>query len=146
MNKIVRGSAVSTPSAVEKFDQEAASLPNPQTKSKPVGGAVPSPDGDFQNSTPTSCSGKNPNPPNLKMFEREDWTFRTGDQKFSKLKPQPGSEIFTKFANVKSRVGWTAECQQQLRVRWDRGDKVSAVAKAFGCKVGAINVARARFG
>ena len=29
---------------------------------------------------------------------------------------------------------------------WDRGDKVAAIAAALGCKVGAINVARARFG
>jgi hypothetical protein len=29
---------------------------------------------------------------------------------------------------------------------WDRGDKVAAIAAALGCKVGAVNVARARFG
>ena len=65
---------------------------------------------------------------------------------FSKLNRQSGSEIFTKFADVKSRTGWTAERQRQLRKLWDRGDKVSVIAEALGCKVGAINVARARFG
>jgi DNA topoisomerase VI subunit B len=29
---------------------------------------------------------------------------------------------------------------------WDRGDKAPAIAAALGCKVGAVNVARARFG
>ncbi len=29
---------------------------------------------------------------------------------------------------------------------WDRGDKAATIAAALGCKVGAINVARARFG
>jgi hypothetical protein len=29
---------------------------------------------------------------------------------------------------------------------WDRGEKTSAIAAALGCKVGAVNVARARFG
>jgi hypothetical protein len=29
---------------------------------------------------------------------------------------------------------------------WARGDKAPAIAAAFGCKVGVINVARARFG
>jgi hypothetical protein len=29
---------------------------------------------------------------------------------------------------------------------WDHGDKVPAIAAALGCKVGAVNVARARFG
>jgi DNA topoisomerase VI subunit B len=29
---------------------------------------------------------------------------------------------------------------------WERGDKASAIAEALGCKVGAVNVARARFG
>jgi hypothetical protein len=33
-----------------------------------------------------------------------------------------------------------------LQGMWDRGDKVPAIAAALGCKVGAINVARARFG
>ena len=36
--------------------------------------------------------------------------------------------------------------QQLLREMWDRGDKTSAIAEALGCKVGAVNVARARFG
>jgi signal transduction histidine kinase len=29
---------------------------------------------------------------------------------------------------------------------WDRGDKAPAIAAALGCKAGAVNVARARFG
>jgi hypothetical protein len=29
---------------------------------------------------------------------------------------------------------------------WDRGDKAAAIATALGCKLGAVNVARARFG
>jgi hypothetical protein len=33
-----------------------------------------------------------------------------------------------------------------LRKKWDRGDKVAVIAAALGCKVGAVNVARARFG
>ena len=69
-----------------------------------------------------------------------------GPQGFSKLKPRPGSEIFTKFADVKSRIGWTAERRQLLQEMWDRGDKAPAIAAALGCKVGAVNVARARFG
>ena len=55
------------------------------------------------------------------------------------------TEIFTKFANVKSRVSWTAERRQQLQEMWDRGDKAPVIAAALGCKVGAVNVARARF-
>ena len=34
----------------------------------------------------------------------------------------------------------------KLREMWDRGEKASAIAAALGCKVGAVNVARARFG
>ena len=69
------------------------------------------------------------------------------DLRFSLLlNRQSGSEIFTKFADVKSRIGWTAERQQRLRETWDRGDKASVIAAALGCKVGAVNVARARFG
>ena len=64
----------------------------------------------------------------------------------ARLNRQPGSEIFTKFADVKSRISWTAERQQLLREMWDRGDKASVIAEALGCKVGAVNVARARFG
>ncbi len=67
------------------------------------------------------------------------------DQEFSKLKPGPETEILTKFGNVKSRISWTAERQQKLRDMWDRGDKPTVIAEALGCKVGAINVARARF-
>jgi DNA topoisomerase VI subunit B len=65
---------------------------------------------------------------------------------FSRLKPQPGSEVFTKFNDVKSRMSWTAERRRLLQKMWDRGDKAPAIAAALGCKVGAINVARARFG
>ena len=62
------------------------------------------------------------------------------------LNRRSGSEIFTKFADVKSRIGWTAKRQRLLRKMWDRGDKASVIAAALGCKVGVINVARARFG
>jgi DNA topoisomerase VI subunit B len=65
---------------------------------------------------------------------------------FSKVKRRPGSEIFTKFDDVKSRVSWTLDRRRLLTEMWDRGDKVSAIAGALGCKVGAVNVARARFG
>ena len=68
------------------------------------------------------------------------------DQRFSLLKPETGSEVFTKFADVKSRISWTAERQNQLREMWDRGDKAPVIAAALGCNVGAVNVARARFG
>ena len=64
----------------------------------------------------------------------------------SKLKPGSGSEIFTKFDNVKSRISWTSERRQLLQTMWDRGDKVPAIADALGCKAGAIAVARSRFG
>jgi hypothetical protein len=75
---------------------------------------------------------------------RRDATESTA--RFSKLKSQPGSQIFTNFADVKSRIGWTAERRQQLQEMWDRGDKAPVIAAALGCKVGAISVARARFG
>jgi hypothetical protein len=65
---------------------------------------------------------------------------------FSKVNRGPKSEIFTKFADVKSRVSWTDERRQLLQEMWDRGDKAPAIAAALGCKVGAVNVARARFG
>jgi DNA topoisomerase VI subunit B len=66
---------------------------------------------------------------------------------FSLLKPQPESEIFTKSDHVKSgRVGWTPERLKLLEQLWQRGDKTPAIAAALGIKVGAINVARARFG
>ena len=58
----------------------------------------------------------------------------------------PKTKIFTKFADVKSRVSWTAERQQRLQKMWDRGDKAADIAAALGCKVGAISVARRRFG
>jgi hypothetical protein len=66
--------------------------------------------------------------------------------RFSLLKPQPGSKIFTNIDNVKSRVSWTAERRKLLQEMWDRGDKAPVIAAALGCKVGAINVARVRFG
>jgi anti-sigma regulatory factor (Ser/Thr protein kinase) len=53
---------------------------------------------------------------------------------------------FYKVSDVKSRISWTAERRQLLRTMWDRGDKVPAIAAALGCNVGAVNVARARFG
>jgi hypothetical protein len=59
---------------------------------------------------------------------------------------QPESEILTKFADVKSRISWTADRQQLLREMWGRGDKTSVIAEALGCKVGVVNMARARFG
>jgi Histidine kinase-, DNA gyrase B-, and HSP90-like ATPase len=68
------------------------------------------------------------------------------DRGFSKLKGRPRSQIFTKFADVKSRISWTAERRQRLQERWDRGDKTPVIAAALGCNVGAISVARARFG
>jgi hypothetical protein len=68
------------------------------------------------------------------------------DRGFSKLKSRPGSQIFTMFADVKSRISWTAERRQRLQEMWDRGDKALVIAAALGCKVGAVNVARARFG
>ena len=55
-----------------------------------------------------------------------------GDQGFSLLKPEPGSEIPTKFADVKSRISWTPERRQLLREMWERGDKTSAIAEALG--------------
>jgi Histidine kinase-, DNA gyrase B-, and HSP90-like ATPase len=64
----------------------------------------------------------------------------------AKLKEKPGSEIFTKFADVKSRIGWTAERRKLLQKMWERGDKVADIAAALGCKVGVVNVARARLG
>jgi DNA-binding transcriptional regulator YdaS (Cro superfamily) len=67
-------------------------------------------------------------------------------QAFSKLKPQSESEIFTKSADVKSGVNWTAERRKLLQEMWNRGDKAPVIAAALGCKVGAVNVARARFG
>ena len=65
---------------------------------------------------------------------------------FSKLKHQSRSQVFTKSDNVKSRNSWTAERRQQLQEMWDCGEKAAMIAAALGCKVGAINVARARFG
>jgi Histidine kinase-, DNA gyrase B-, and HSP90-like ATPase len=65
---------------------------------------------------------------------------------FSKLKRQPRSQVFTKSADVKCRISWTAERRQQLQEMWDRGDRAPVIAAALGCKVGAVNVARARFG
>jgi hypothetical protein len=74
-----------------------------------------------------------------------DAEYQQADQGFSKLKPEPGSEISTKFANVKSRISWTPERRKLLREMWDRGDKTSVIAEALGCKVGALNAVRVRF-
>jgi len=68
------------------------------------------------------------------------------DARFSGLNRRPESEIFTKFDNVKSRISWTPERQQRLQQMWMRGDRAADIATALGCKVGAVNVARARFG
>jgi DNA topoisomerase VI subunit B len=68
------------------------------------------------------------------------------DPRFSRVNRRSGSEVFTKFADVKSRISWTPERRQQLQEMWDRGDKAPGIAAALGCKVGAVNVARARFG
>jgi hypothetical protein len=64
----------------------------------------------------------------------------------SRFCTQPESEIFTKLDNVKSRISWTAERRQRLQQMWMRGDRAADIATALGCKVGAVNVARARFG
>ena len=56
------------------------------------------------------------------------------------------TEVFTKSADVKSRISWTVERRRQLQEMWDRGDKAPAIAAALGCTVGVVNVARARFG
>jgi signal transduction histidine kinase len=69
------------------------------------------------------------------------------DARFSKLKRRPGSLIFPKFADVKSsRINWTPERRKLLEDLWQRGEKARVIAAALGCKIGAINVARARFG
>ena len=68
------------------------------------------------------------------------------DRQFSRLKQHARLEVFTKFANVKSRISWTADRRQKLQEMWERGDKAPVIAAALGCKVGAVNVARARFG
>jgi hypothetical protein len=41
---------------------------------------------------------------------------------------------------------WMAERRRLLETMWERGEKAPAIAAALGCKVGAVNVARARFG
>ena len=68
------------------------------------------------------------------------------DRGFTKVKADLGSEVFTKLDNVKSRISWTPERRQLLQAMWERGEKAPAIAAAIGCNVGAINVARARFG
>jgi hypothetical protein len=65
---------------------------------------------------------------------------------FSRLNPQTEPKIFTKFADVKSRITWTPERRRLLEEMWNRGDKAPAIAAALGCKVGVVSVARARFG
>jgi len=77
---------------------------------------------------------------------RLEQTEPASDAGFTKLNRQTGSEIFTKFADVKSRIAWTPESRKVLQEMWDRGDKAPVIAAALGCKVGVINVARARFG
>ena len=77
--------------------------------------------------------------------EATDATEQAGAAGFTVLNSQPGSQIFTKFADVKSRLAWTVERRQLLKTMWDRGDKASDIAIALGCRVGAVNVARARF-
>jgi hypothetical protein len=67
------------------------------------------------------------------------------DEGFCRLKRQPGSKVFTKFADVKSRTEWTPERRQRLQEMWDRGDKTADIAAALGCKVGSISVSRRRF-
>jgi hypothetical protein len=67
-------------------------------------------------------------------------------KEFSRLKRRPATEILTKFGYVKSRTSWTAERRKLLEDLWNRGEKAPAIAAALGCKVGAVNVARARFG
>ena len=57
-----------------------------------------------------------------------------------------GRKFLQNSRNVKSRTGWTAERRKLLKEMWDRGEKAPAIAAALGCKVGAVNVARARFG
>ena len=56
------------------------------------------------------------------------------DPQFSLLNRQPGSEIFTKFADVKSRISWTAERRQQLQEMWDRGDKAPVSPRPWGAR------------
>jgi hypothetical protein len=68
------------------------------------------------------------------------------DDGFSRLKLGSEAEVFTKFDNVKSRISWSPERRQLLQEMWDRGDKAPAIAAALGCKVGAVSVARGRFG
>jgi hypothetical protein len=53
---------------------------------------------------------------------------------------------FYKSPDVKSRVAWTLERRRLLEEMWNSGAKAPAIAAVLGCKVGAINVARARFG
>ena len=85
-------------------------------------------------------------PPRLPSKSRSDRRPARCGPRFSKLNRRPETEILTKFDNVKSRVSWTAERRQKFQKMWDRGDKAHVIAAALGCKVGAVNVARARFG
>ncbi len=133
--------------------------------------APPTSEGDFEKSTPALANS--PEPQNLKFeqpragrdeglqdalpsdgagggnAERERRAVSAGGpppEGFSRLKRRPGTKIFTKFPHVKSRTSWTAERRKLLEDLWDRGESASAIAAALGCKVGAVNVARARFG
>jgi DNA topoisomerase VI subunit B len=65
---------------------------------------------------------------------------------FQQGKSAARSENFYKIRDVKSRIEWTDERRQQLERLWQRGDKAADIAAALGCKPGAVNVARARFG
>jgi hypothetical protein len=59
----------------------------------------------------------------------------------------PPQDNFYKTPDVKlRRIVWTPTQRQRLKEMWDRGDKAPAIAAVLGCKVGAVNVARARFG
>jgi hypothetical protein len=103
-------------------------------------------EGDFEKSTPAAASS--PEPQNSKS-EREDaggGNAERGRPAMSADGRRPGTEIFTEFADVKSRTSWTAERRKLLQDMWDRGEKAPAIAGALGCNVGAVNVARARFG
>jgi hypothetical protein len=65
---------------------------------------------------------------------------------FSRVNPQPEPKIFTKFADVKSRIAWTPERRNILQQMWENGDNAPKIAAVLGVGVGAVNVARARFG
>jgi hypothetical protein len=47
-----------------------------------------------------------------------------------------------RFADVKSRIGWTAERRQLLQEMWERGNKAADIAAALGCKIGVVNAGK----